>query len=213
MSVKDTSLIILWLAIVLVSGMACYKVYVMDANYPLVTFAPCDPAQDACFSLVCDEESETYDEYLCQGVAQGEERHSAYIKKSMRSVETCDARHEDCKPLRCESREFGCEYITCDEVSLSQYAYSGVTCENMATIPKKETSLPEVEDSSVLEDKSISEPIIPTQSESEAASATEEETLPPLTPTPVEEVPTEPAPAIDQPTPEELPEPSHNLPI
>lgn len=205
MSFKDTALIIVWCIIVLASVTACYKVYVVDTNYPLVTFTACDPAEESCFALQCDEESEAYDEYLCQGREAGETTYFAYIKKQKNQIESCDARFEDCEALRCEAQEFGCEYITCNEGTLSEYAYEGVVCDDVVMSSEVPTTPVEMEESSAPKVEMNPEPVLITPDTTETAPAANEELIPSSAPAE--------APVIEQPNEAELPEPTHNLPI
>jgi hypothetical protein len=187
MSIKDITLILLWLLIVTVSTAVTYKVYVVDKDYKILSVTSCDPAEASCF------------------VSEKEAKYFQYIEKSAKYIEECDARKQECKPLRCSEKEQGCQLITCDTDTLRDYARPGVACSDKAMIIQKpveqpvevktETAAPQVEELTPA----------PVEVQRAPIDSNQEEAIP-VAPEPT------PAPVAPAPEEEEL-EPNHNLPI
>jgi hypothetical protein len=205
MEVKNIILLVLWLGIILVSIGACYKVYVMDRNYSVLSLVECDPTVTSCFALLCDEESENYSEDLCNQIDAGEKRHFSLMRKQAKNIESCDARSKECPDLTCAEREEGCEIITCTDRILVAYGDENMSCTPEVIVP--------------VEDKKEEVPMVKPQEQEVTPSLPGKESnlpIPVPTDTPEELIP---APVITQPesepTPaaEDLPEPTHNLPI
>lgn len=224
MTVKDQILAVVLLGVVLLSIGACYKAYVMDRDYQVLTLTACDPEQQSCFALLCDEESENYNEDLCRQTESGEKRYFSFIRKKAQSIESCDARHEQCSELQCAKNEPGCEMITCDDQALAQYGDESIGCTPevimpVETVPKEE-NVEVVEPAPVVEIPE-KESNIPSLDEDSAADAeqklldAQEEALlktpDTTTETPVP-VPVETTSPVT-PLQESQPEPNHNLPI
>lgn len=197
MTVKDISLIVLWFVIFGVSTAVSYKVYVLDRDYAFVTLIPCDPETETCFVASCDPESETYLEDICLTIEEGQtERYFSYIKKKMKNVEACDTRDGECAPLVCEENEEGCAVITCTERTLVDYGDGSMGCTPEVIVPVAPDQTVELIEMS--KEEAPAEEVIPVTQpavEGDAGVLTPDE---PAQPAPVEE---------------DLPEPTHNLPI
>jgi hypothetical protein len=217
MTLKDNILLIVWLGIVVASVGACYKVYVMDRGYEIVSLVECDPTKEACFVLSCDGEDEDYNEDLCRQVDQGA-RYFSFIRKKAKNIESCDARFEQCESLACQEQEEGCEYIQCDAETLEEYGDESMRCtaaviapqevvEEVAPAPVIETPLQEESVPSVDESIEAEQKLLDAQEESLRQGTTvAAPAVLPVTPAPVETTPTAPVE-------ESVSEPNHNLPI
>jgi hypothetical protein len=184
MSIKDISLIFLWFLIVTVSTAVTYRVYVVDKEYQLLTIISCDPSEVDCFVS-----------------GNQKEKHFQYIKKLAKNTIDCDARSETCKPLQCKMGEEKCEIISCNVDTLREYAYDGVSCTDQVVVKEKPI---EVKEETVVPAVKV-EPPAPVEVPRAPIDSNQEEAIP--------QAP-EPTPAPVSPAPEEdIPEPSHNLPI
>ncbi len=212
MSKKEVILGIVWIGAALLSVVMCYKVYVMDKNYEVVTLTSCDPALEVCYVLECDQSTDTYNEDICQTIGDGEVKHFSFIKKKMNHITTCDSREEECPGLRCEKGEEGCQLLVCNDENLREYGDKSMRCTERVALPEP--------------------PKMPESSKPQELAPPEETTLPVESALPVDNLPTDrqtiqPAPPVESPipsTPTENPvpsdqpsvdqaEPSHNLPI
>lgn len=171
MGFKNQILAVVWLGMVLASIGACYKVYIMDRNYQVLTLTECDPEQQACFTLLCDDASESYNEDLCRQVSLGEKRYFSFVRKVANNIASCDARYEECPSLGCTDNEPGCEVITCNNKTLERYGDESMSCTPEVVVPAEPNPVVE----STKTEEKIDEPAPPTREESTFAPSAAEE--------------------------------------
>lgn len=129
MKTRNLILALIGFIIASVSIALCFKVYVLDKNFQILTITSCDETSETCFAFVCDSTSEEYPSEMCRETADNDTLFYTYIFKKKSMTPDCDATKGVCEPLVCAPNEEGCERVVCSEETLArEFVPEGAEC-------------------------------------------------------------------------------------